>query len=138
MLLVVAMFGLVIGGIYFGIFHPTPAGAIGVFLVAPYCIGRHLVGQQWLFLTRPLVGGEARVCVGGTTRDKMGSRFDMKLSVKQGHFSSQPWKLTTKILVVRTCLIRIQLPLLFIPSSNLPQLCLDEGTQLKQTLKLGV
>ena len=37
-------------------------------------------GQQCVFLTRLLVGGEARVCVG----DKMGGWFDMKRGVKQG------------------------------------------------------
>jgi tripartite ATP-independent transporter DctM subunit len=31
---VLVIFGLVIGGIYFGVFNPTPAAAIGVFLVA--------------------------------------------------------------------------------------------------------
>ncbi len=33
---VLAIFGLVIGGIYFGFFNPTPAAAIGVFLVWAY------------------------------------------------------------------------------------------------------
>lgn len=37
---VFAVFGLVIGGIYGGFFNPTPAAAIGVFLVAVYGIGR--------------------------------------------------------------------------------------------------
>jgi tripartite ATP-independent transporter DctM subunit len=37
---VVAIFGLVIGGIYFGLFNPTPAAAIGVFLVAVFGILR--------------------------------------------------------------------------------------------------
>ncbi len=40
---VLVIFGLVIGGIYFGFFNPTPAAAIGVFLVAVYGIGRGLV-----------------------------------------------------------------------------------------------
>ncbi|MFT6556548.1 TRAP transporter large permease [Sneathiella sp.] len=33
---VLIIFGLVIGGIYFGFFNPTPAAAVGVFLVALY------------------------------------------------------------------------------------------------------
>jgi tripartite ATP-independent transporter DctM subunit len=37
---VLIIFGLVIGGIYFGFFNPTPAAAIGVFLVAVYGIAR--------------------------------------------------------------------------------------------------
>ncbi len=37
---VATIFGLVIGGIYFGFFNPTPAAAIGVFLVAVYGIAR--------------------------------------------------------------------------------------------------
>ena len=37
---VVAIFGMVIGGIYFGLFNPTPAAAIGVFLVAAFGILR--------------------------------------------------------------------------------------------------
>jgi len=37
---VATIFGLVIGGIYFGFFNPTPAAAIGVFLVAAYGIAR--------------------------------------------------------------------------------------------------
>ncbi|MCC2097035.1 MAG: TRAP transporter large permease [Hyphomicrobiales bacterium] len=41
---VVIIFGLVIGGIYLGFFNPTPAAAIGVFLVAVYGLGRRLVG----------------------------------------------------------------------------------------------
>jgi tripartite ATP-independent transporter DctM subunit len=41
---VAAIFGLVIGGIYFGFFNPTPAAAIGVFLVAVYGIARGEVG----------------------------------------------------------------------------------------------
>ncbi len=41
---VAGIFGLVIGGIYFGFFNPTPAAAIGVFLVAVYGIVRRLVG----------------------------------------------------------------------------------------------
>jgi len=40
---VFGVFGLVIGGIYFGFFNPTPAAAIGVFLVAVYGIGRGAV-----------------------------------------------------------------------------------------------
>lgn len=37
---VATIFGLVIGGIYFGYFNPTPAAAIGVFLVSVYGIVR--------------------------------------------------------------------------------------------------
>jgi tripartite ATP-independent transporter DctM subunit len=37
---VVTIFGLVIGGIYFGFFNPTPAAAVGVFLVAAFGMGR--------------------------------------------------------------------------------------------------
>ena len=33
MMPVLVIFGLVIGGIYFGFFNPTPAAAVGVFLV---------------------------------------------------------------------------------------------------------
>jgi tripartite ATP-independent transporter DctM subunit len=40
---VFGVFGLVIGGIYFGFFNPTPAAAIGVFLVAAYGISRGVV-----------------------------------------------------------------------------------------------
>ncbi|WP_157014407.1 TRAP transporter large permease [Mesorhizobium xinjiangense] len=41
---VAVIFGLVIGGIYFGFFNPTPAAAIGVFLVLVYGIGIRLIG----------------------------------------------------------------------------------------------
>lgn len=41
---VAAIFGLVIGGIYFGFFNPTPAAAIGVFLVLVYGVARRLIG----------------------------------------------------------------------------------------------
>jgi tripartite ATP-independent transporter DctM subunit len=37
---VAAIFGMVIGGIYFGLFNPTPAAAIGVFLVAVFGVLR--------------------------------------------------------------------------------------------------
>jgi tripartite ATP-independent transporter DctM subunit len=37
---VVVVFGIVIGGIYAGIYNPTPAAAIGVFLLAVYGFGR--------------------------------------------------------------------------------------------------
>jgi tripartite ATP-independent transporter DctM subunit len=40
---VVIIFGLVIGGIYFGFFNPTPAAAVGVFLVTAYGVGRGMV-----------------------------------------------------------------------------------------------
>jgi tripartite ATP-independent transporter DctM subunit len=42
---VAIIFGLVIGGIYLGYFNPTPAAAIGVFLVAVYGIARS--GLRW-------------------------------------------------------------------------------------------
>nr|WP_274709391.1 TRAP transporter large permease [Nitratireductor luteus] len=41
---VAIIFGLVIGGIYLGFFNPTPAAAIGVFLVLAYGIAARLVG----------------------------------------------------------------------------------------------
>lgn len=41
---VLVIFGLVIGGIYFGFFNPTPAAAVGVVLVAVYGIARGLIG----------------------------------------------------------------------------------------------
>jgi len=37
---VVGIFGAVIGGIYFGLFNPTPAAAVGVFLVAVVAFAR--------------------------------------------------------------------------------------------------
>jgi tripartite ATP-independent transporter DctM subunit len=40
---VLAVFGLVIGGMYLGYFNPTPAAAIGAFLVAAYGIARGVV-----------------------------------------------------------------------------------------------
>jgi tripartite ATP-independent transporter DctM subunit len=40
---VVLIFGAVIGGIYFGLFNPTPAAAAGVFLVIVYGIGRGMI-----------------------------------------------------------------------------------------------
>ncbi|MFZ1908225.1 MAG: TRAP transporter large permease [Burkholderiales bacterium] len=43
---VVAIFGMVIGGIYFGLFNPTPAAAIGVFLVAAFGILRGSIRWQ--------------------------------------------------------------------------------------------
>jgi len=42
------IFGLVIGGIYLGFFNPTPAAAIGVFLVWLYGLARRLVGLRAL------------------------------------------------------------------------------------------
>ena len=41
---VAVIFGLVIGGIYLGFFNPTPAAAVGVFLVWGYGAARRLVG----------------------------------------------------------------------------------------------
>ena len=43
---VLAIFGLVIGGMYLGFFNPTPAAAIGVFLVAAYGIARGAIRWQ--------------------------------------------------------------------------------------------
>ncbi|WP_421952032.1 TRAP transporter large permease [Pelagibacterium sp.] len=43
---VVVVFGLVIGGIYAGLFTPTPAASIGVFLVLAYGVVRRLVGWR--------------------------------------------------------------------------------------------
>lgn len=43
---VLLVFGLVIGGIYAGLFTPTPAAAIGVFLVLAYGVARRLVGWR--------------------------------------------------------------------------------------------
>ncbi len=43
---VLAIFGLVIGGIYLGFFNPTPAAAIGVFLVWVYGAVRRTVGLR--------------------------------------------------------------------------------------------
>ena len=45
---VVAIFGIVIGGIYFGFFNPTPAAAVGVFLVAVFGVMRGVVGWRAL------------------------------------------------------------------------------------------
>jgi tripartite ATP-independent transporter DctM subunit len=46
---VVSIFGMVIGGIYFGFFNPTPAAAVGVFLVLVF-------GLLTLWLPRVLAG----------------------------------------------------------------------------------
>lgn len=51
---VVGVFGLVIGGIYFGFFNPTPAAAIGAFLVALYGVVRGSV--RWPQLRASLFG----------------------------------------------------------------------------------
>jgi tripartite ATP-independent transporter DctM subunit len=40
---VLAIFGVVIGGIYFGLFNPTPAAAVGVFLVTVLAFARRTV-----------------------------------------------------------------------------------------------
>ena len=40
---VVVIFGMVMGGIYFGFFNPTPAAAVGVFLVAAFGVLRGTV-----------------------------------------------------------------------------------------------
>ncbi len=41
---VVLIFGMVMGGIYFGFFNPTPAAAVGVFLVAVFGLVRRTIG----------------------------------------------------------------------------------------------
>ncbi|MGH8708450.1 MAG: TRAP transporter large permease [Burkholderiales bacterium] len=41
---VLAIFGAVIGGIYFGLFNPTPAAAVGVFLVTVIAFARRTMG----------------------------------------------------------------------------------------------
>ena len=43
---VLAIFGIVIGGIYFGFFNPTPAAAVGVFLVAVFGAVRGVMTRQ--------------------------------------------------------------------------------------------
>jgi len=43
---VLAIFGAVIGGIYFGLFNPTPAAAVGVFLVTLLAVFRRAVGLR--------------------------------------------------------------------------------------------
>ncbi|HSG76870.1 MAG TPA: TRAP transporter large permease [Burkholderiales bacterium] len=43
---VLAIFGAVIGGIYFGLFNPTPAAAVGVFLVTVLAFARRSVNLQ--------------------------------------------------------------------------------------------
>jgi len=50
---VVGIFGLVIGGIYAGAFNPTPAAAIGAFLVAIYGIARRKI--TWNGFTESLL-----------------------------------------------------------------------------------
>jgi tripartite ATP-independent transporter DctM subunit len=45
---VLAVFGAVIGGIYFGLFNPTPAAAIGVFLVTVIAVARRSMGLAGL------------------------------------------------------------------------------------------
>jgi tripartite ATP-independent transporter DctM subunit len=45
---VLAVFGAVIGGIYFGLFNPTPAAAIGVFLVTVIAVVRRSMGLAGL------------------------------------------------------------------------------------------
>ena len=50
---VVLIFGLVIGGIYGGLFNPTPAAAIGVALVLFYGFARRLIG--WTAISESLL-----------------------------------------------------------------------------------
>ena len=40
---VLAVFGVVIGGIYFGLFNPTPAAAVGVFMVTVIALARRSI-----------------------------------------------------------------------------------------------
>jgi tripartite ATP-independent transporter DctM subunit len=47
---VLVIFGIVIGGIYFGLFDPTPAAAVGVVLVAVYGIARGVVKPRHMKL----------------------------------------------------------------------------------------
>ncbi|MGE3644601.1 MAG: TRAP transporter large permease [Beijerinckiaceae bacterium] len=57
---VAIIFGLVIGGIYLGFFNPTPAAAIGAFLVIVYGLARRLVGwtemREALLITAQTTG----------------------------------------------------------------------------------
>ena len=50
---VAAIFGLVIGGIYLGFFNPTPAAAVGVFLVGAYGIARRTI--KWVDMRHSLL-----------------------------------------------------------------------------------
>ncbi|HEX6296242.1 MAG TPA: TRAP transporter large permease [Burkholderiales bacterium] len=50
---VLAIFGIVIGGIYFGFFNPTPAAAVGVVLVLAYGLGNGTV--RWAALRGALL-----------------------------------------------------------------------------------
>jgi tripartite ATP-independent transporter DctM subunit len=50
---VIAIFGVVIGGIYFGFFNPTPAAAMGVFLVTIFGVVRGKI--RWPELRRALL-----------------------------------------------------------------------------------
>ncbi len=43
---VLIIFGLVIGGIYFGVFNPTPAAAVGVFLVSLYGLVKRAISLR--------------------------------------------------------------------------------------------
>ncbi|HLS85651.1 MAG TPA: TRAP transporter large permease subunit [Burkholderiales bacterium] len=47
---VIAIFGMVIGGIYFGFFNPTPAAAVGVFLVLVFGLLRGVLRWRQLKL----------------------------------------------------------------------------------------
>ncbi len=50
---VLAIFGIVIGGIYFGFFNPTPAAAVGVVLVLAYGMGSGAI--RWTALNGALL-----------------------------------------------------------------------------------
>ena len=57
---VLAIFALVIGGIYVGFYNPTPAAAIGVFLVAIYGFAKRVVGLsdlKWALLETAKTSG---------------------------------------------------------------------------------
>lgn len=43
---VFAIFGLVLGGIYLGLYNPTPAASVGVFLVLAYGVVRRAIGRR--------------------------------------------------------------------------------------------
>jgi len=49
---VLAIFVVVIGGIYFGFFNPTPAAAVGVFMVTAFGLARRTVGWPQLRTAR--------------------------------------------------------------------------------------
>ncbi|WP_269584651.1 TRAP transporter large permease [Roseibium sp. Sym1] len=57
MIPVLIIFGLVIGGIYFGFFNPTPAAAVGVFLVLLFGLAqRKLSGHDFILALKETAG----------------------------------------------------------------------------------